>query len=108
AYGVEVESRIHAVEAFEPASGSVLRFTREDCAFAYRDSRFKHAPDRWIVTAVEFAMSRTPMPCLDYAGVRDALAANDIHTPSPLQVADTVAAIRRPKLPDPARIGNAG
>lgn len=108
AYGVEVREFIHAVEAFEPATGRVHRLDAEACAFAYRDSVFKHAPDRYIVTAVEFDLPRTPAPKLDYAGIGDELAAMGIGSPTPRQVADAVIAIRRRKLPDPVVLGNAG
>src|SRR5690606_41668631 len=59
AYGVEVRERIHAVEAFERATRTVHRFSADECAFSYRDSRFKHEPDRFVVTAVELALPRT-------------------------------------------------
>jgi UDP-N-acetylmuramate dehydrogenase len=108
AYGVEVREFIHAVEAFEPATGQVHRLDADACAFAYRDSVFKHAPDRYIVTAVEFDLPRTPAPKLDYAGIGDELAAMGIDAPTPRQVADAVIAIRRRKLPDPVVLGNAG
>ena len=108
AYGVEVREFIHAVEAFEPATGKLHRFPPAACAFAYRDSRFKHAPDRYIVTAVEFALSRTPTLHLDYAGIREELADMGVTSPAARHVADAVIAIRRRKLPDPAVIGNAG
>lgn len=108
AYGVEVREFIHAVEAFEPATGRVHRFDAQACAFAYRDSVFKHEPDRYIVTAVEFALPRTPALKLDYAGIGDELAAMGIAAPTPRDVADAVIAIRRRKLPDPAVLGNAG
>jgi len=108
AYGVEVREFIHAVEAFEPATGTWHRLDREDCAFAYRDSVFKQQPDRFVVTAVEFSLPRTPDLRLDYAGIGDELAAQGIAHPTPLQVAETVVAIRRRKLPDPAVLGNAG
>ena len=108
AYGVEVREFIHAVEAFEPATGEVHRLSAQDCEFAYRDSVFKHVPDRYIVTAVEFALSRTPAVRLDYAGLGEELAAMGVHAPAPRHVADAVIAIRRRKLPDPAVIGNAG
>jgi UDP-N-acetylmuramate dehydrogenase len=108
AYGVEVESRIRAVDAYEPASGRFVRFERDDCGFAYRDSRFKREPDRWIVTAVEFALSRASHPVLDYAGLREELEAMRIAQPTAAQVADAVIRIRRRKLPDPAVLGNAG
>jgi UDP-N-acetylmuramate dehydrogenase len=108
AYGIEVRDFIHSVEAYEPATGTLHRLGRDSCAFAYRDSLFKHAPDRFIVTAVEFALPRTPTLKLDYAGLGDELLAMGIDTPTPRQVSDAVIAIRRRKLPDPAVLGNAG
>src|SRR5690606_2882703 len=74
AYGVEVCERVHAVEVFERATGRVRRRAPGECGFAYRDSAFKRDPRRWIVTAVEFALSRRHAPVLDYAGLRDELA----------------------------------
>jgi len=108
AYGIEVRDCIHAVEAYEPATGTLHRLGRDACAFAYRDSAFKQAPSRYIVTAVEFALPRTPALRLDYAGLRDELRAMGIDAPTPRQVSDAVIAIRRRKLPDPAVLGNAG
>jgi UDP-N-acetylmuramate dehydrogenase len=108
AYGVEVRDSIHAVDVFDREQGGMRRLHREDCAFAYRDSLFKRVPDRYVVVSVEFALSRTPMSRLDYAGLGDELAAMGISAPSAKQVADAVVNIRRRKLPDPAVIGNAG
>ncbi|WP_046657126.1 UDP-N-acetylmuramate dehydrogenase [Lysobacter capsici] len=108
AYGVEVRDFVHAVEAFEPASGQWHRFDNAACAFAYRDSRFKQSPDRYLITAVEFALPRAPALKLDYAGIGEELAAMGVSAPTPRTVADAVIAIRRRKLPDPALLGNAG
>lgn len=108
AYGVEVCHRIHAVEVFERASGRTRRLDRGACGFAYRDSLFKREPDRWIVTAVEFTLSRDAAPTLDYAGLREELAAMRVERPTAAQVAEAVIRIRRRKLPDPAVLGNAG
>ncbi len=108
AYGVEVRDFIHAVEAYEPAIGALHRLGPDACAFAYRDSVFKQAPDRFIVTAVEFALPRMPALNLDYAGLGDELLAMGVAAPTPTQVSDAVIAIRRRKLPDPAVLGNAG
>jgi UDP-N-acetylmuramate dehydrogenase len=109
AYGVEVRDCIHAVQAFDRRSGTVVRFTAGECAFAYRDSLFKRDPEHYIVTAVEFALSRTPALKLDYAGIGDELEAMGIDgAPRASQVAEAVIRIRRRKLPDPAVLGNAG
>ena len=108
AYGVEVREFVHAVEAFEPASGQWRRFDNAACAFAYRDSLFKREADRYLIAAVEFALPRRAAPKLDYAGIGEELAARGIAAPTPRDVAEAVIAIRRRKLPDPAVLGNAG
>ena len=113
AYGVEVGERIHAVEVFERATGTFHRFDAAACAFAYRDSVFKRDLDRYLITAVEFALphaaSLAPSALkLDYAGIRDELAAMGVDAPDPRTVAEAVIGLRRRKLPDPAVVGNAG
>jgi UDP-N-acetylmuramate dehydrogenase len=109
AYGAEVRERIHAVEAFERATGEVRRLAPAACAFAYRDSLFKREPERYVVTAVEFELPRAAPLRLEYAGIGEELAAMGLAgTPTPTQVADAVSRIRRRKLPDPAVLGNAG
>lgn len=109
AYGMEVRDTIRAVHAFDRRDGGFVRLDAGDCAFAYRDSLFKQDPDRYVVTAVEFALSRTPTLRLDYAGIREELAAMGIDgTPRASQVAEAVIRIRQRKLPDPALLGNAG
>ncbi len=108
AYGVEVADRIVAVEAWERRTRSLHRLERDACAFAYRDSRFKQHVDGWIVTAVEFALSRSPAVHVEYAGIGDELQAMGITQPTPRDVAQAVIRLRQRKLPDPQRIGNAG
>jgi UDP-N-acetylmuramate dehydrogenase len=108
AYGVEVGQRIAAVHAFEPASSRMHVLDAGQCAFAYRDSLFKHEPDRYIVTGVEYRLSRDGAAVLGYAGIAEELQARGIESPTARDVADAVIAIRRRKLPDPAVIGNAG
>jgi UDP-N-acetylmuramate dehydrogenase len=108
AYGVEVAECIDVVEAWDLDAGRAVRLDRADCDFGYRDSVFKRMPDRWIVTAVEFRLSRESTPRLGYAGVREELDAVGIATPTPTDVAEAVRRLRRRKLPDPAVIGNAG
>ena len=109
AYGVEVRERIRAVHAFDRRDGGFVQIDASDCAFAYRDSLFKHDPDRYVVTAVEFALPRTPELRLDYAGIGEELRAMGIDAaPRASQVAEAVIRIRQRKLPDPALLGNAG
>jgi UDP-N-acetylmuramate dehydrogenase len=110
AYGVEIGECIHAVDAFERTTGTFQRLDADACRFAYRDSVFKHDPERWLVTAVEFKLAPFDPATLrlDYAGIRDELSAMGIDRPNARDVAEAVIRLRRRKLPDPAVIGNAG
>jgi UDP-N-acetylmuramate dehydrogenase len=108
AYGTEVAESIVTVEAWDRSAGRSARLARDECGFGYRDSLFKRDAQRWIVTAVEFRLSRTAPLRLDYSGVREELAAMGASCPTARQVAEAVRRLRRRKLPDPAVIGNAG
>ena len=114
AYGVEVGDSVLAVEAWDRQAGAVVRLDRQACAFGYRDSVFKRQPERWIVLAVELELGSAHGPQqaplhLGYAGIGEELAAMGKQAaPSAGDVAQAVIALRRHKLPDPARIGNAG
>ena len=108
AYGTEAGEFIAAVQAWDREQGRLRRLERADCAFGYRDSLFKREAGRWIVTAVEFLLPRTHALRLDYAGVREELAAMRIEHPRPSHVAEAIGRIRSRKLPDPLVIGNAG
>jgi UDP-N-acetylmuramate dehydrogenase len=108
AYGTEVDEFVEAVETWDRVSGRPVRLPRAECGFTYRDSRFKHEPDRWIVTAIELKLPRERQLRLDYPGVREELGSLDMAEPGPADVAEAVRRIRRRKIPDPAEIGNAG
>ncbi|HZP65856.1 MAG TPA: UDP-N-acetylmuramate dehydrogenase [Rudaea sp.] len=108
AYGVEVAEFIGSVEAYDRRAAGIVTIDRSACAFAYRDSIFKREPNRYIVTAVEFLLPRRRDLRLDYAGVREELAAMGVDAPTPVTVAEAVMRLRTRKLPNPALIGNAG
>jgi len=108
AYGTEVREFVAEVEAWDRVDARLVRFDNAQCAFAYRDSLFKRERERYVVVAVTFDLPRERELRLDYAGVREELAAMHVDTPTPATVAEAVVRLRTRKLPDPARIGNAG
>lgn len=108
AYGTELDEFVVAVHAWDRDRGAPVVIGREACGFAYRDSVFKRQPERWVVTHVEFNLPTQRPLVLDYAGVREELAALGCETPTHTDVASAVERLRRRKLPDPAQIGNAG
>lgn len=109
AYGAETKDLFHSLTVLDPASGETFTLDGAACRFAYRDSVFKQDGGRhWIILDVSFALPKRWRPNLRYAELAQAVAEQGIADPSAQQVADTVVAIRRRKLPDPAVIGNAG
>lgn len=108
AYGVEVAEFVESVEAWDTQSACPVSFDNVQCEFAYRDSRFKREPDRYIITAVRFQLPHERELTLDYAGLRQQLERMDVPRPTPYHVAEAVRTLRTRKLPDPAVIANAG
>lgn len=109
AYGAEAKDLIECVEAVEIETGQICRFTNTECAYSYRQSKFKHAwKNRFLITAVTYKLSKTYNPKLDYGNIRVALAAKGIDNPTAIQLRETIIDIRNAKLPDPKVLGNAG
>lgn len=108
AYGTELSEFVAMVEAWDRNKQEFVQLDKATCAFAYRDSVFKHEPGRYIVTAVDFELPHRHELKLDYAGLRQELEAMGVDAPQPADVALAVETLRRRKLPDPALIGNAG
>ena len=108
AYGCEVAEFVESVEAWDTRERRVATLDHSVCAFAYRDSLFKHEPGRYIVTAVRFVLPRSRPLRTAYAGINEQLARMGVDKPAPFHVAEAVVHLRTSKLPDPAVIGNAG
>ncbi len=109
AYGVEVESFVHNVEVVDVASGDRRTLEPDECAFGYRDSRFRREPvPRQVITAVTFELSRHGTPVTSYPDVATELRRMGRHGTAAVDVAEAVIRIRRRKLPDPRVVPNAG
>lgn len=106
AYGVEVESSIVSVSVLNAATGEYLSLPRAECAFGYRDSRFKREREL-IILAVTFELQRTGTPHTHYADVaRYEEAQGKLVTP--LAIGQAVREIRSKKFPDLSLCGTAG
>jgi len=109
AYGVELESVFHSLQAVEIGTGEARIFMKEECKFGYRDSIFKkEARDKYVITGVNVKLSREHKLNTHYGVIRDMLLEKGIYNPTIHDVSQVVIAIRQGKLPDPAVIGNAG
>ena len=110
AYGAEVKDLIVSVEAVEIGTGRLCTFSREDCQYGYRDSRFKHEwKNKYLITHVVYQLkSDEASPSTEYGNIRAELDRRGIQTPTAAELREVVIAIREAKLPDPKVTGNAG
>ncbi len=109
AYGVEIKDTFVELQAVEISTGKVATFDNTSCEFGYRYSVFKDAlKDRYIIVNVTFKLLKSPVFNITYGAIEDTLKASGIRDLSLKAVSDAVIRIRQSKLPDPAKIGNAG
>lgn len=95
AYGQEVSDTIVEVHCLDRECLQELRFSNSDCAFTYRDSRFKGRDcNRFVVTAVRFRLTVGGQPLISYGDLRHRLRAS---APTLQQVRDAVLSARREK-----------
>ena len=107
AYGVEAESVISEVYGIDLQTLSLLRFTKADCLFGYRDSIFKQSMlNRFLVTSVVFRLQKIPQFNLGYGALKT--EADKFGEVSLSNIRRAVISTRESKLPDPAQCGNAG
>jgi UDP-N-acetylmuramate dehydrogenase len=109
AYGVELKDHCTGVDAIDTTTGKTVFLDTTACQFGYRSSFFKtQARGAWIITHVHFSLSLTQNLKLNYGNVKETLLQQGKTNPTAQDVFLAVVAIRQSKLPDPARIGNAG
>ncbi len=97
AYGQEVAETIVRVEAVEVSIGKSVVFSREECSFHYRGSRFNSTDaGRYILTHVEFALRPNGTAKLAYADLKRHFESAD-GAPSLSDVRQAVLDIRRRK-----------
>lgn len=109
AYGVELAEVLEHLDAWDRQNGEHVRLERTECAFGYRDSRFKSTDrDRFLITSVTLRLSRRFQARTAYASLSEELERVGTRRPGARQLAAAVMRLRRHRLPDPARLANAG
>jgi len=98
AYGQEVSQTVTAVRVLDRRSGEITTLAAAECGFGYRTSRFKNAdPERFVVLAVTYRLTRDGAPAIRYADLERDLEKRSIGRPSLADVRSSVLAIRRSK-----------
>lgn len=97
AYGQEVAATVVSVRCADTVDGGVVTLEAADCGFAYRDSRFKREPGRFVVLAVTYRLRRGAPDPPRYAELAAHLERAGVGAPTPADVQAAVLAIRRAK-----------
>ncbi|RZU33322.1 UDP-N-acetylmuramate dehydrogenase [Blastococcus saxobsidens] len=98
AYGQEVAQTITEVHAYDRHEKTQRVLSPADCGFAYRDSRLKREPGRFVVLEVTFALHRGELSRpVGYAELARSLGIEVGETAPLAAVRDAVLALRRGK-----------
>ena len=110
AYGQSLDEVVEALEVLDLRTGQCGWWAAKDCAFSYRDSRFRRSLGAYLVLTLRLRLRRKGRPVLGYAGVEARLAQSlPPGTPArPSDLAQAVRALRADKLPDWRRLPNVG
>ncbi|MGR5134800.1 UDP-N-acetylmuramate dehydrogenase [Vibrio alfacsensis] len=105
AYGLELQDVCEYVDVLDLTTFEIKRMTADECEFGYRDSIFKHALyEKCFVVAIGLKLAKAWKPINQY-GPLQSIAEDQL---SPLSIFERVCQVRMEKLPDPAKVGNAG
>ncbi len=110
AYGVEAKDSIQTIHYYRISTQEFQSISNAEANFGYRTSIFKtQLKNDCLITSVVFKLSKNNHQLhLSYGSIGEVLQKKNISKPSIQDVAQTVIEIRQSKLPDPAKIGNAG
>ena len=110
AYGVELKDTFVSSNAIEVETLKEREFTKDECAFEYRNSIFKNeAKGKYIITSVTFRLTKkNHKTSVSYGDIQKVLNDKKIETPTIKDISEAVIAIRQSKLPDPKILGNSG
>lgn len=108
AYGVEIKDVFLTCEVFNKNDFSIKTYNLEDCKFDYRNSIFKENKNLIILSVRLKLKNKNHKINSSYGGINDELKKLKISKPTIKDISNVVCSIRKRKLPDPKKIGNAG
>ncbi|MEK6615914.1 MAG: UDP-N-acetylmuramate dehydrogenase, partial [Bacteroidota bacterium] len=109
AYGVEQKDVFFELQAIDLKENKTITINKSDCKFGYRDSIFKgEAKGKFIITSVTFKLFKKPKFNTSYGSINQEIEKMEVKEMSISAISQAVCNIRRSKLPDPEKTGNAG
>ena len=108
AYGRELKDVFISCEVFDLENFSFKTYYLEDCQFEYRNSIFKNHKNLIVVSISLRLSNHNHVINSSYGGIEKELENKGIDKPTIQDISKVVCQIRKRKLPDPEKIGNAG
>lgn len=105
AYGMELKNVCQYVDLLNLFTGIVNRIPASECGFSYRESIFKNQLHTGhIIVALGLCLRKKWRPIIKHG---DLMKLN-LSTVTPYKIFNSICEMRRKKLPDPRKLGNAG
>lgn len=110
AYGVELSEVLEEVEGVDLTNNITRTLNVNECRFGYRDSIFKHElKEKFLISSITLRLTtRHHNLHTEYGTLADTLKGMNVSNPTIQDISNAVIRIRSAKLPDPAKLGNAG
>ena len=109
AYGQELSDTFYSLDGVYAETCEKKTFRKSDCRFSYRSSIFKQElKNKFIITSVRLKLSKIQKPNTGYKTLQEYLSKKEITNPTITDISKAVEEIRRQRLPDPTKVGNAG
>lgn len=108
AYGSEASQVITKVRVLDTNKMNFLDISNKDCDFSYRESLFKKNKGKYIITRVEFMLTKKGKANIEYKELSDYFSKKGVTDPNLKEVRSAVIDIRWAKLPDWKLWGTAG
>ena len=111
AYGQELANTFVSLEAYDTQRDGMTTLNWADCKLSYRNSIFRGSEaGRYIITKVTLTLNKKQPEPPFYDAIEKYLATNNIDrsTVTVQTIRNAVLMIREDKLPDPAKLPNAG
>ncbi len=108
AYWVELQDVCASVQCYDTEKMKHVKFSCDDCHFAYRHSIFKEQPWRYIIYSVTLKLSLQSHPILTYKPVAEAFADKNPSDIEQAEIASFIETMRWSKLPNPIELWNSG
>ncbi|WP_261788372.1 UDP-N-acetylmuramate dehydrogenase [Buchnera aphidicola] len=104
AYGLEFKEICEYVDVISLKNGKIIRMQNKECNFSYRNSIFKNKYNYgYAIIAVGIKVSKTWKPI-----VSSIFFKKEIFKINPYKIYNIICKLRKKKIPDPNKLGNAG